>query len=57
MSDTQMDLAGAAGCGGSVVGNGMGEESQLRSFQLLPGWHTIRLPSHLLREVKPSGRG
>jgi hypothetical protein len=38
MGNAQMDLAGGSDGGGSVVGNGVGGESQLQSANLLPGW-------------------
>jgi hypothetical protein len=37
MGNAQMDLAGGSDGGGSVVGNGVGGESQLQSADLLSG--------------------
>jgi hypothetical protein len=52
-----MDLAGGSGGGGSVIGNGVGGESQLQSTDLLLGRHAGVLPPELLPEVRSSGRG
>lgn len=52
-----MDLAGGSGGGGSVVGNGVGGESQLQSADLLSGRHAVDLRPDHLRQVRSSGRG
>ncbi len=56
VENAQVDLAGGLDGGGSVIGNGVGGESQLQSADLLRERHAGVLRSELLPEVRSSGR-